>query len=117
MGFMRPLPKDSLVTNLRMLLAKTGMSVGELASKSGVSKRMIDYILAGERKATIPTAEKLAEPFGLSGWQLIMPNLPYELARNGKLDRLIDSYEHSNDATRGYVDSVLERERKEGNGK
>lgn len=106
----KQLPAKTLVSNLQMLLKETGMTVGELAHRSGVSKRMIDYILAGERKPSVEIAGMLANAFGLTGWQLILPNLSYMIARSGALDNLIDDFERASQETREYVAHVLKRE-------
>jgi len=104
------LPADTLVINLKMLLKKRDMKPSELSRLSGVTERMIHYILNGQRKASVEIAGKLAEAFGLTGWQIIMPSLPYDLAKSGKLDKLIDNYSHCNQTTQSYVSQVMERE-------
>ncbi len=91
-------------------MAKTGFTSADLAKKSGVSKRMIDYILNEDRKATVELAGKLAEAFGLTGWQLIMPSLPYEIAKNGTLNQLIKDYSHCGTESQDYINHVAQRE-------
>lgn len=110
----RPHTADTIVTNLRHLMRETGMKPAALATKSGVSKRMIDYILTKERTPTIEVAEALANAFGLTGWQLLLPDLPVHLAKTGQLDRLLSYYSHSSDAGRAYIDRVAEQEAKYG---
>lgn len=44
-----------------------GMNKPTLARKSGVSERMIAYILKAEKTSTIEVAQKLAKVFGLEG--------------------------------------------------
>jgi transcriptional regulator with XRE-family HTH domain len=111
---MRKLPAENLIENLRMLLEKSSMPIPLLAQKSGVSKRMIDYILAGERKAGLDVADNLAAVFGISGWQLIMPNLRWEMVKSGNLEELIQNYVNSSEAGREFILSVAEREAKYG---
>jgi transcriptional regulator with XRE-family HTH domain len=101
---------ETLIVNLKMLLNKTSTTTGWLSERSGVSKRMIDYILAGERKPTIDVADRLANAYGITGWQLIMPSLPYDLAKSGKLDNLINDYKNCNSTTQDYVNQVMQRE-------
>lgn len=107
---MKTPPAQTLVTNLKMLMAKTKINSAELSAKSHVSKRMIDYILNGDRKASVELAGELAEAFGLDGWQLIMPSLPYDLAKNGTLDKLIQDFVHCGHASQDYITHVAERE-------
>lgn len=107
---MKPTPAETLVTNLKMLMLKTSMSSADLSLKSGVSKRMIDYILGGERKPSVEIAGQLAEGFGLTGWQLIMPSLPYDIAKDGTLDKLIKDFSHCEHSSQDYIRHVAERE-------
>lgn len=107
---MKPTTAETLITNLKMLMAKTKTNTAWIARQSGVSKRMVDYILSGERGASIEVAEKIANAYGITGWQLIMPSLPYDLASSGKLDRLINKFEHCSQVAQDYVLDVLKRE-------
>jgi transcriptional regulator with XRE-family HTH domain len=107
---MKNLPAETLIQNLTMLLNKTNMSVAELSRRSGVTGRMIHYILNRDRQASVEVAGKLASAFGLTGWQMIMPSLPYDLAKTGQLDKLIDAYAHCDTVTQNYLNSVMQRE-------
>lgn len=99
-----------VVSNLRALMAETKMSIEELARRSGVSERMIAYIMAHERKPTLDTAESLAKAFGLAGWQLLVPDLPVHLAKTGKLEQLLRNYSRASEKGREYIDHVAEHE-------
>lgn len=87
-----------------------GMKQKELARQSGVTERMIAYIIKQERTATINLTESLAKPFGLNGWHLLIPNLPVDLAKNGKLAKLLSNYALASDDGRQYIDKIAERE-------
>jgi len=113
----RPNTVETLSKNLSTLLAETGMTRQELSKKSGVSLRMVGYILTQERKASIDVAEDIAHAFGLTGWQIIMPGLKSRLARSGGLDRLIGNYNQTTDTGREYIDRVAEHEAKYGTDK
>lgn len=106
----RPKTTDTLVVNLRALMRASKIKTPQLATQSGVSLRMIKYILSGERKPTVELADALAKPFGITGWQIIMPGLPIELAKSGRLDKLIHNYSESQEKGRTYIDSVAEHE-------
>lgn len=101
---------DTLVTNLRLLMQEAKLGKDVLAKRSGVSERMIAYILSKERKPTIEIADSLAKPFGLNGWQLLIPNLPVELAKAGKISKLVENYAQASDTGREYIDHVAEKE-------
>lgn len=101
---------DTLVANIREVMRVTGMKKPDLARKSGVSERMIGYILAKERSPTVDVADAIGRAVGLTGWQMIMPGLPVHLAKNGHLDKLVKNYTHLTDEGREYVNRVAERE-------
>lgn len=104
----RPTPADNLIANLIMLLDVTGMKKTELAKKSGIGKRTVYCILNRERGASIQMAADLAGAFGLNGWDIIKPELNYDLAKSGKLDELIEQYSKSTEGGRKTIDSVAE---------
>ena len=97
------------VNNLKCLLDVTNISKAQLAKTSGVSARYIDFLLKYERYPTIEIAEKIGLAFGLSGWLMIMPNLNYSIAQNGKIDDLIKKFSESSLVTQSYVSEVLHR--------
>lgn len=110
-------PVGVLVDNVRALMRHTETSKAQLAQRSGISERMIAYILAKERTPTVETADSLARAFGLTGWQLMIPNLSLELAKEGKLEQLVKNYSTSSRKGREYIDRVAEQEAKYGRDK
>lgn len=109
----RPTPSDNLAENLRMLMQAFGINSNrDLARQSGVSDRMIGRILNRESSATVDIVEKLGRPFGLTGWEMIMPKLHLDLLRSGKLERLIENYYMASDEGRDLIDHIAEREAK-----
>lgn len=96
---------------------ETGMKKAELANKSGVSERMIGYILAKEKAPTVEVADALAKAFDLPGWMLLLPDLSVRIAKTGKLQTLVTKYTQSSDAGREYIDRVAEQEAKYGENK
>jgi len=82
----------------------------ELSKKSGVSPRMIAYILSKERAPSIEVTDALASAFGLTGWQIIMPNLSVEAIRNGKLEKLINDYSRSSDSGKELIETIADHE-------
>lgn len=112
----RPNTADTVVTNIKYLLEECKWSVARLEAESGVPRRTIYSILNRERTPGIDTADDIAKAFGLDGWHLLKPNLRYDLAKNGHLDKMIDAYNTATEMTRDYVDMVLERENKVSNG-
>lgn len=112
-GMKNPKTSDTLITNLKTLMNVTKMTKDQVATKSGISSRMISYILAGEKTPSIELAEALGKAFGLSGWHMIMPSLPYDLAKSGKLyelDELVRNYVASDDEGRDFLNKAAQRE-------
>lgn len=101
-----------LISNLQALIKTTGISQADLAAKSRISPRYIGYILAHEKIPTVRMVDALARVFGLEGWQLLVPELPTDLAANGKLARLVQNYMKSPAAARDYINHVAEQEAK-----
>ena len=101
------------VSNLEYLLKNVGLKKQELAAKSGISARYIDFLLNFERYPTIEIAEKIGNAYGLSGLLMIMPNLDYQLAKAGKLEELLKEFSMSSKATQDFISDVLNREKKQ----
>lgn len=106
----RPLPKENLARNLRLLMDASDLSEERLAKKAGVAQKTINKMLNQTSEATLGTVEKIAAAFGATSWQLIMPDLPLELLSSAKLERLYDHYIKSSREGRDYIDHVAERE-------
>lgn len=98
--------------NLRMLKRAFELSSKTIAERSGVSERMVDYLLSGERTPTVDVAEQIAQVFGLSGWQMLYPNLTQDLARRGKLEKLLEAYGAASDEGKDHIEMVALREAK-----
>lgn len=114
----KPTPSETLAQNLQMLLelAPEKKSLDWLSRRSGVSKRMIQYLLKCERTATIDTIEALAKPFNLAGWQLLISGLRADLINNGTIPRLIENFANSSNEGRMVINRIAEQEAKYGNG-
>lgn len=108
----RAAPAETLAENLNKLMESTKWSNRHLAELSGVSDRYIGMIRKKEFKATVDIAEALAKPFGLTAWQIIMPGIDAEMARTGKLEKLIHDYQSSPRETQDYISTVAERDAK-----
>lgn len=105
-------PVDVIVGNLRALMRSSGIKKKQLSERSGVSERMIGYILAKEKTPTVEVTDMLARAFGLSGWQLMIPDVRADLAKSGKISKLVRNYSVASDNGRDYIDRVAEQEAK-----
>lgn len=109
--------RDNLVSNLRWLMQATNWNQVELAKRSTVSQKSISKILRGEMVPTIELADKLAAAFGLSGWHIIMPDLPRDLVGSTTIEKLFKDFVLSDDDGREMLLRMAAREAKRhGNG-
>jgi transcriptional regulator with XRE-family HTH domain len=76
-------------TNVRNLMRSMDWSEHDLAKKSGVSQKAINNLLNKTTGCTITTADKLAKPFGLTGWQLMLEKLPVDAAFGSTLTQIM----------------------------
>ena len=113
----KPNIEEVLIPNLRVLMKVMKINNPLLATKSGISLRMIAYILSGQKKPTTKTIEALAKAFGVKVWQLLIPGLRPELIKSGKLDSLVKNYSQTSEKGREWIDHVAEQEAKYSNDK
>jgi transcriptional regulator with XRE-family HTH domain len=106
----RPKTSDTLVSNLKMLMQAQGITIAQLSKKSGVPLRTIYSVIKKERTPSIELADTLAQAFGLTGWHIIKPNLPYDMIRNGKMEEVEKNFLACEEETQEYVLSVMRRE-------
>ena len=104
--------KDVLARNLKMLLdaEEIGMTKEHLSRKSGVSVRMINYILKKDRAPTIDVIDNIASAFHLTAWELLTPNLDVSLVKSRRLEKLVNNYASASIEGRTFIDHVAEKE-------
>jgi hypothetical protein len=81
----------------------------DLAKKSGVSQKAINNLLNRTTGCTITTAEKLARPFGLTGWQLMLEDIPADDAFASTLSQLVVKFLHTDKKGRAFILDAAER--------
>lgn len=104
------MPREALARNVRYLMDKSGMTETELERASGVSQKTINNVLWQRTSVTLDNVDKLASVWGLSGWQLIIPNLPDELIGDGSIAKIFRNYITSSTEGRKHIEMVAERE-------
>src|SRR5688572_15822706 len=93
----KPMPYKKLTTteavarNLRRLMDVNGLTQVQVAKRAGVSQRHISNVLNAAQEPGIEKINKIAQAFGLQGWQLQMPNLPEDMLTGGVLHRVVDA--------------------------
>jgi transcriptional regulator with XRE-family HTH domain len=103
---------DTFAQNLRVLMHHESLSMPSLAKLSGVSGRMIAYILTKERTPTIEIADAIAKAFRLEGWQMMIPDFATTRTSSAKLSELIHHYAQSTEQGRKFISHVAEQESK-----
>lgn len=67
---------DIVAANLESLMEDRAISSDNaLAKLAGVNQKTVWRILNKRQSPTVGTMEKLAKPFGLQAWQLLIPGL------------------------------------------
>lgn len=110
----RPLPRKTLARNLRLLMDASGMKAPEVAKRSGVDPKTVNNMVHGRYDPRPEKADQVAQVFGLSGWQLLVPDLPADMVGNGKLERLIENYVSAGAEGRDSITRVAEMAAKYG---
>lgn len=106
----RPHTMETLARNLNFLMEKYGYSEREVAKRSGVSAKTVNNMRNARTTATIENAERVANVFGLDGWQLIVPSMPTDLVESRHLKNTINNYAASDHEGRAAIDRLAERE-------
>lgn len=110
MGSKRPRTRVTLARNLRTLMDKANWSQRDLEARSGVSQRQISNILTESTSCSVETAEALGRAFGLTGWQLLLPDMPMNGLRMRGVEQLLSTYMLTDEETRDFIDTIVKRE-------
>lgn len=107
-------PTLALAENVRRLMTDAELSQEGLAKRAGISQRAVGYLVnykdAQDRHPTTQTIAAIALAFDLQVWQLMMPNLPFELVRSKRLAKLIENYVDAPESGRAQVERIAESE-------
>jgi transcriptional regulator with XRE-family HTH domain len=68
-------PIEIFILNLKGLMLQHSINTAALSLSSGVSKRMIDYILNNQRNPSIEIIGAIAHVFDLKAWEMLHPTL------------------------------------------
>lgn len=101
--------------NLAETVARNVQALVELATASGraihklprgFSLRTLAHAREAEHSMTLRTLQKLAAAFGLEPWQLLIPDLPAELALDKRLAQTIRDYLTAHPAGKEAIEKV-----------
>lgn len=99
-----------LAKNLLRLMQKKGYSSAGVAIKAHVSQRTVNNMEKARHNVGIDNIEAVAGVFGLTAWQLMLPNLPCDLLETRSISQLVNNYVASGAEGRKMVSMVAERE-------
>lgn len=106
----RPNTRESLIKNLTALMRANGDKPNDVAARCGITSKAIRLILAGERCPSIETADEIASAYGLTGWQLIMPNLLSDVNDLKHIQSLIVYWQQSDDEGKRFIEITAKHE-------
>lgn len=95
--------------NVRRLMKAMEWSEHDLARHSQVSQKAINNLLNQTTGCTITTADKLAKPFGLTGWQLMLEDIPPDMAFGNTLTNVVSKFLKTDPKGREFILSAIER--------
>lgn len=82
------------------------MNAPEVARRSGVDPKTVNNMIHGRYDPRPEKADQVAAVFGLRGWQLLIPDLPADMLKNGQLEAVIRNYVSASPAGRASIDQV-----------
>jgi transcriptional regulator with XRE-family HTH domain len=102
--------KEILAENLTRLMNESRdlRTIKQLSEASKVSTGTIDRIRRAESAAGVDTVGMLAEAFGLTAWQMLVPDLhptnpPMLAAESERLKQLYANLKHTAEAIEGHL--------------
>jgi transcriptional regulator with XRE-family HTH domain len=101
-------PRVTLAKNLRMLIAASGMASPEVAKKAGVDAKTMNNMLNGRYDPRPDKVEQVAAVFGLTAWQMLIPDLPEDMLHNGRLSQVVENYVSAGTEGRDSIHRVAE---------
>jgi transcriptional regulator with XRE-family HTH domain len=109
MAGIRPKPRATLAKSLAVLMTKTGFKTPYIAKKSGVDPKTINNMIHGRYDPRLDKVNAVAEVFGLSGWQIIMPGYVEAWIEDGaNIERLIKNFSAADETGRHSIMSVAD---------
>lgn len=100
---------DTIRRNVRRLMEAMDWSEHDLAKRSRVSQKAINNLLNGATGCTITTAEKLARPFGLTAWQIMLEDIQPDAAFSSTLTKIVCKVLKTDSAGRAFILNAAER--------
>lgn len=105
---------SALAGNVRRLILDLGWSQVELARRAGLAQKTVNDLLNYGRTAkktpTLATIEAISAAFDISPWHLQIPDLPLDLLKGRRVDKLVENFRDASDMGRENVLRIAESE-------
>lgn len=104
--------RESLAKNLKYLLDKHELSYRAVSEKTGeaVSPKTVGNMVNAVGGSSIDNVEAVAQVFGLTGWQMILPGLIDDIENNTSIATVYESYFNTDAEGRKHIQRIAERE-------
>jgi hypothetical protein len=89
-------------------MAAAKLTSPEVARAAKVDAKTMNNMLNGRFDPRPEKVDQVAAVFGLTGWQMLIPDLPAEILRNGKLEELLANYLSADQQGRDSIHQVAE---------
>jgi transcriptional regulator with XRE-family HTH domain len=104
----RPLPRQTLARNLKLLIETTGITASEVAQRAKVDRKTVNNQLNGRYDPRPEQVQAVAEVFGYNNWDLLNPSFVPDGSKNNKLHQLAALFAQANDAGKENILRVAE---------
>jgi transcriptional regulator with XRE-family HTH domain len=99
----------ALAANVRRLMSEHALTETALAKRAGLSQKLINNTLHSRSVSKLDTVEKLARPFGLKAWHLLIPDVDFHSANNGQLGDLVSRFHELTPELQTAVSAIIGR--------
>lgn len=96
--------RQLVARNIKSLVEHKGITLTELAKKSGLTLRGIQYILNLDREPKISAIHKIATALSVTSSALLTENLDPAIALSGKVEEIAANYLTSDKSNRKMIE-------------
>ena len=101
-------PRDTLAKNLRALLKAHDMSGPKLAIKAGIDRKSVNNMVNARFNPDLDNVDAVAKVFGLTAWQLIMPDVSMAFPMASDVRKLLERYSSATEQDRQTILTIAE---------
>lgn len=105
---------QGLAENVRRLMKQENLSQPKLAQRAGLATKTVNDLLnygrTVSKSPTLSTIEKIAAAFDVPAWLLQIPDMPEDLLKSHRVQKLVENYRDAPTRGRENVDRIAESE-------